>query len=61
MFECDAYNNLHVNLSNHVLQYYPNFIECEKNLKWQIIMCDKNIISKTGKYICNAFEKQNAI
>ena len=60
MFECDAYNDLYVNLFNRVL-HYPNFIECEKNVKWQIMVCDKNIISKTGKYICNPFEKRNAM
>ena len=33
MFECDSDNDLHINVFNHVFQYYQNGNECEKNVK----------------------------
>ena len=44
MFYCEAYSYLRVQFLNHVLQFYPDFIDFEDNLKWEIIMGDTRIM-----------------
>ena len=61
MFECARYINLRVVFLNHVLRFYPNFVNLEVSQKWDIVMNDKTIIAKTGHYICNAMELRNSI
>ena len=48
-------------LYNHVLQYYPNFLNSEISVKWDIILNDKRILTKTGHYINEAMEVRNQI
>ena len=62
MFECARYINLRVVFLNHVLSFYPNFANFEISQKWDVVlMNDKNVIAKTGHYICNAMELRNSI
>jgi hypothetical protein len=61
LFECSRYENERMHLYNHVLQYCPNFLNSEISVKWDIILNDKRILTKTGHYINEAMEVRNQI
>ena len=61
MFECNAYAMRRVELLNHVLVYYPDFMDLSENVKWNLLMCDKRLISKTGNFIKDAFMIRNGM
>ena len=61
VFECATYIGLRVSFLNHLLNYYPHFMNLEEAEKWDIIMDNKNVISKTGQYINSATALRNSI
>ena len=61
IFECSKYLNLRIILLNHVLNFYPDFVELEVADKWDILMNDKRIIVKTGQFINSAMNLRNAV
>ena len=61
MFECLLYNDLRNDLFAYIKNFYPNFEyigDCEQ---WKILMTDKAIVPRTGKFIKLAFERRNNV
>ena len=60
VFDCPLYLQLRILLLSHIL-FYPDFCDFEEREKWNVILNDKRIISKTSHYIINAINVRNSV